>query len=345
MTGVNWRIFNLAYRQAGTKSTKVGNTENTRVLKRTFFVLVFLLVGQTVVYSWGFWAHKRINRMAVFTLPPDLFGFYKKHIDHISEHAVDADMRRFTSPDEACRHFIDLDRYGEYPFDSIPKKWKDAVAKYGEDSLREHGIVPWHIATVYYWLVDAFKREDVDAILRLSADLGHYVGDAHVPLHTTRNYDGQLTGQRGIHAFWESRLPELFGEEYDFMVGKAKYIDDPLAAAWNAVLESHQLLDSVLLLEKELSQKFPQDMRYSFEQKGGKVMRVYSAEYSAEYNKALQGMVERRMKKAVYMLGCLWMSAWVDAGQPDLLNLPETVEQPVRAQPEEESRWLGRPEE
>jgi hypothetical protein len=323
----------------------VEDTKNTKVLVRSVVMILLLLLGHSFVYAWGFWAHKRINRMAVFILPQELFGFYKKNIDYISEHAVDADKRRYTTEEEACRHYIDLDRYGEFPFDSLPRKWNDAVAKFSEDSLKRHGIVPWHIVLTYYRLVDAFKKEDKATILRLSADLGHYVGDAHVPLHTTMNYDGQLTGQHGIHALWESRLPELFGEEYDYMAGKAEYIEDPLETAWATVFSSHQLLDSVLMLEKELAQKYPEDKRYSFEQKGGKVVRVYSRSFCAEYSSALSGMVERRMKKAIYTLGCLWMSAWVDAGQPDLSDLPDTAEQPVEVQSKDEGHWLGRPEE
>src|SRR3954467_7166754 len=111
-------------------------------MKRFVFVLVILISAFTVAYGWGFWAHKRINRMACFTLPPQLFNFYKNHIDFITAHAVDPDRRRYADPEEAPRHFIDIDHYGSNPFDSIPKYWKDAVAKYSEDSLNKYGIVP-----------------------------------------------------------------------------------------------------------------------------------------------------------------------------------------------------------
>lgn len=139
--------------------------------------------------------------MAVFALPPPMFGFYKHHIDFITEHAVDPDKRRYAVEGEAARHFIDLDRYGENPFDSIPKKWKDAVAKFGEDSLMAHGIVPWQIERSYYQLTKAFREHNLEKILKYSAEIGHYIGDAHVPLHCTQNYNGQLTDQHGIHGF------------------------------------------------------------------------------------------------------------------------------------------------
>jgi hypothetical protein len=289
-----------------------------KVLISLCFLLLLIALGLPALYSWGFFGHKQINRIAVFTLPKDLLGFYKQNIEFITEHAIDPDKRRYAVQGEAERHFIDLDRYGAAPLDSVPRRWDDAVKKYSEDTLKAHGIVPWHIDVMVKRLTKAFRDEDFDRILRLSADLGHYIADAHVPLHTTRNYNGQLTNQRGIHGFWESRLPELFTEDYDFFVGQAKYIEDPLTYAWQVVAESFAAKDSVLLFEAELNGRYAQDQKYSFENRGASVMRVYSEEYSATYHKMLNGMVERRMRKAIAGAGSLWFTAWVNAGQPDL---------------------------
>ena len=164
--------------------------------------------------AWGFWAHQRINRIAVFLLPPEMLTLYKPSIDYLTEHAVDPDKRRYASPDEAPRHYIDLDHYCTLPCDELPKRWNDAVEKYTEDTLKAYGIVPWRIQQMMYWLTDAFKEKDKGKILRLSAELGHYIADSNVPLHTTENYNGQLTNQYGIHGFWESRIPELFESRY-----------------------------------------------------------------------------------------------------------------------------------
>jgi hypothetical protein len=147
------------------------------------------------------------------------------------------------------------------------RKWTDAVEKFLEDTLLAYGIVPWHIQTVYNRLVKAFEEKNIDYILKNSADLGHYVSDAHVPLHTTENYNGQLTNQKGIHAFWESRLPELFADDYDYLVGTAEYQYSVLDVAWKAVESSFNSLDSVLLFDKELSLEFEQDKQYSYEKR------------------------------------------------------------------------------
>lgn len=239
---------------------------------------------------------------------------------YIKEHAVDADKRRYSDTAEAPKHFIDADRYGKDPFESIPEKWADAESKFTASLLIENGILPWQIERTYYSLVKAFRERDSIRILRLSADLGHYVSDAHVPLHTSENYNGQLSGQTGIHGFWESRLPELFSTEYDFITGPAKYLENPLKEAWKIVRYSHSFLDSTLLVEARLNKSMASDLKFSFSERKDRVERQYSKEYARAYHTALKGMVENQMRASVLMTGSYWFSAWVDAGQPQLRN-------------------------
>ncbi|MES2591509.1 MAG: zinc dependent phospholipase C family protein [Bacteroidota bacterium] len=311
-------------------------------------IFIFLILFSAILipnseraYSWGFFAHQKINRMAVFTLPDGMIGFYKQHIEYISQHAVDPDRRRNVTVDEAPRHYIDIDHYGTHPFDSVPKFWKAAVKKYSEDTLKAYGIVPWHIDKMVYRLQIAFKNENLDLILHYSADLGHYIADAHVPLHTTENYNGQLTNQKGIHGFWESRIPELKSEGYDYWTGRAVYIDKPINKAWSAVKASHAAVDSVLKFEAELNAKYSPDRKYSFENRGATLVKVYSIEYTNDYDKMLNGMVERRMREAIITVGSLWYTAWVNAGKPDLTrfgdkNISDSLK---RVQKAEEDLW------
>ncbi len=285
--------------------------------------IVYLIIGflsLPLFIEWGFWGHRHINYYAVFTLPKEMALLYKKHHEYIKEQAPAPDRRRYIDPNEAPRHYIDLDKYGKYPNFDIPKTWDSAYAKYG-DSLYEHGILPWTIQQWYYKLVNAFKRKDLSAILKYSADLGHYVADAHVPLHTTANYNGQLTGQHGIHALWESRLPENFGEKYNPYVGKAFYIDDPLEMAWTIILESHSKVDSVLMLERIATQLCNEGCKYVYVSRGSRQFRSYSPKFLAIYDSLLNGMVERRYRASVKRVGSYWYSAWVDAGRPDLSDL------------------------
>lgn len=279
------------------------------------------LLGALVLFcNWGFFAHKQINRLAVFTLPPEMIGFYKANLQYIATTAVNPDRRRYAVAEEAPRHYIDLDHYGDSALYTMPRYWKDAVLTYTEDTLTAHGIVPWHINRMYYILKEAFLRRDAKMILKYSAELGHYVADAHVPLHTTQNYNGQLTGQEGIHGLWESRLPELFSNEFDYFVGRATYIVNPQLSAWDAVRSAHVAVDSVLGEELKLSQKM-QQKKFTFETIGKQTVKVYSQRYAQAYAASLHGMVERQMRASIKLIGSLWYSAWIDAGQPDLNKL------------------------
>lgn len=353
----------------------------------TAWLYIAILLGSP---EWGFFGHRLINRVAVYTLPTEMIGWYKPNIDYLSEHAVDPDKRRYATRHEAVRHYIDLDQWGLYPFDDMPRFWDQALAvnlrvysiqsgdtvyllqnipyefwgdtidginqrlqlirlyyleQYYEeekiivcDSLRtffpaincadgemihmddvlsEHGILPYHLQSMQRRLTNAFKANDFESIIRVSAEIGHYIGDACVPLHTTSNYNGQLTNQVGIHAFWESRIPELFAlEEFDMVVGTAAYIDDPATYFWNLVLDSHKEVGRVLALEKELSITYPRDQQFCFEDRLNQTVKTQCAAYAQAYHLAMDKMVEDRFRVAVKALGDAWYTAWIDAGQP-----------------------------
>lgn len=357
--------------------------------------------------EWGFFGHRRINRLAVFTLDTDMMPFFRNHLEWVTEHAVDPDKRRYATKYEAVRHYIDLDHWSnDKNYEHVPQRWTDALIwkaridvgrltwkvdtilpdnqgrrfsprstvvfssgssraevpltdcrgwwirnvlpQYYEetivvqpDSLRalglpvggadnatvtesftSYGIVPYHLESMHRRLTDAFRDEDPVRILRLAAEMGHYVGDAHVPLHTTENYNGQLTNQTGIHAFWESRLPELFAdEEYDFFVGKASYIEDPRSYYWDVVMDSHALVDSVLQTERRLRQSFPEDQQMCFDERLGRTIRTQCPEFARAWDDKMQGMVEERFRASILSVGSVWYSCWIDAGQPDLTKL------------------------
>jgi hypothetical protein len=290
-------------------------------MKKMFFV-IFLLLSVIHSFAWGFYGHRKINYHAVFLLPPEMLVLFKPSLDFLTEHATDPDKRRYAVVQEAPRHYIDLDHYGNYPYPELPRKWNDAVAKYSEDSLHKHGIVPWWLQIMLQRLTDAFREKSQSRILKYAADIGHYIADAHVPLHTSSNHNGQKTGQRGIHGFWESRVPESLAEkEWDFFIGKARYIKNPAQFIWNSLLESAAASDSVLLIEKQLSRQFPADRKFSYELRNGQVIRQYSTAYTIAYDRKLNGMVERRMRQSIYAVACFWYTAWLNAGQPDLKQL------------------------
>ncbi len=291
------------------------------MFKKILLLITLSFIAQQS-FCWGFFGHKKINYYAVFLLPPEMMALYKPQIDFLSEHAVDPDKRRYAIPEEGPRHYIDIDHYGVYPYDSLPRKWNDAVAKYSEDTLNTYGIVPWWLQTMLFRLTDAFKEKSQAKILKYSAEIGHYIADSHVPLHATKNHNGQFTDQKGIHGFWESRVPELLADkEWDFFIGKAEYIKNPADFIWQRVMESAAAADTVLKFERELTNNFPGDQKFSFEERNGITIRQYSSAFSKAYDKKLMGMIERRMRQSIFAVASFWYTAWINAGQPDLTKL------------------------
>ncbi|MGI9542877.1 MAG: zinc dependent phospholipase C family protein [Cyclobacteriaceae bacterium] len=321
-------------------------------MKKMYMILVILVGLPGYGVDWGYHAHRHINRLAVFTLPPEMLTFYKHHIQFLTLQSVNPDRRRYAVEGEAPRHFIDLDHYGDSAWQNLPHFWPDAVEQIGEDTLMAHGILPWYLVQSKQELTKAFAESDAKSILRISADLGHYIADAHVPLHTTKNYNGQLTGQEGIHGFWESRVPELLSEEFDFFVGPAEYISHPQNEAWNIVSKSHLAVDSVLSTERDLTQQFGTDKKYSFEERLGVTTKVYSKEFTRAYQQMLRDQPERRMRSAIKMVGSFWYTCWIDSGQPDLdalldlkMDPDEIKQQATEAQIWKEAKFNARPHE
>lgn len=187
------------------------------------------------------------------------------------------------------------------------------------DTMIRHGILPLAIIRRYHMLRRAFMEKDESLALRHAADLGHYIGDAHVPLHTTQNYNGQLTGQLGIHAFWETSIPELLVDsDFDLIVGRAEYIENVPEFVWALIRESHGLVDEVLQADKTVREEWPDDRETCPIERNGQTVFRPCPDLTKAYDKALDGMVEEQMRKAIKVTASLWWTAYVDAGQPDL---------------------------
>lgn len=291
--------------------------------KALFFLIVsiVLVILPLDLMSFGFFAHRKINRMAVFTLPPEMLPFYRQHIEYLTERSIDPDRRAHAVPGEAQRHYIDIDFYGEEPFEVVPQEWDAAVEKFTNDTLQEYGVLPYHMEVMMRRLTYAFKNKDVDRILYNSAHLGHYIADACTPLHTTLYYNGKTPEQRGIHALWESRLPELFADDYNYFVGRADYIESVRDRTWELVEISHNKVDTVYEIYDYLYENMSSDIIYSHEMRGQSFVRPFSRTFSETFHKEMNDMVERQMRRAVKSVGDFWYTAWVNGGQPDLTEL------------------------
>ena len=275
---------------------------------------LFVFTFQKKSLAWGFYVHKQINRYAIFTLPPSLFKFYKHYLGYITIHSVDPDKRRAFDFSEKEKHFIDLDVYVKKEENSADSVFENFL----RDEERKHGILPLNILKVKMDLTNAFKKKDIYKIVKLSTYLGHYIGDLHVPLHTTSNYDGQRDGQEGVHVLWESRIPELFfHDNIKFFSPKASYIENPLQLVWETVLETHQQVEKLLKMER-LASKNVRLGTHCYENKNSYSKKVYSRAYALEFYKHLDGQIEKQLLKSIKMLGDFLFTCWLDAGSPDL---------------------------
>lgn len=278
-----------------------------------------LLVLSLALVSWGALVHKTVHQLAIYQLPNEMRSFFYTHADYLIKNATRPDARRNSDSTEATKHFIDFEVYGKNAAYDMPFSWKAAKAKYQEDTLKKYGYVPYVIIDMQQKLTNAFKKGIKDSILFYAADLGHYIGDAHVPLHTTENYDGQLSNQKGIHSLWESMVPEIELEQFNlYTPHKAQYIANKEEAVWNVLRKSHALVKDVFEKEVEVTKAIGQDKKYRIQIRRGKEVKYYTSEFAKAYYEALKNSINEQLLSSSQMISDFWYTAWVDAGKPNL---------------------------
>ncbi|MBC8003752.1 MAG: S8 family serine peptidase [Opitutaceae bacterium] len=253
-----------------------------------------------ILPSWGGEGHHTTNGKAVAALPPELADLYQPWLDRIVKESMAADHAKNTDRTERPRHFLNADWYGAPPFSNLPEDYTEAVKKFGEATLLKHGVLPWTISKRYEELVRAFKARNLDAILHHSAWLGHYVGDCHVPLHTTLNHDGQLTRQKGLHSYFESMVLE-FIEPQEIQPIQGQRLKKPiLTMAFEWIRESHGLIPKILAADLELRR--------------GPTRRRDKQAFAAR----MKPLAIDRLSKGATRLASAWYSAWFVAGRPQI---------------------------
>jgi len=298
------------------------------MVKRLTIIILLIATTLSLALAWGEWGHKHINRAAIFALPDSMRIFFYNHSDFITEESVIPDIRKHTINDKAegTRHYIDIEDYDKNSVDNLPRTLSEAKAKYDSSFMQKNGILPWYIQDIMVKLTKAFRDRRKSEILFLAADLGHYLGDANMPLHTSSNHDGQLTGQKGIHSFWEAQLPEHFGDTYNLNVGQAVYISDITSETWSIIKHTHSLADTLLLIERNVKATFVKDRIFRTDS-AGNIMKnifnqpIHTSEYALAVHNAMNGMVQSQMRHAIKDLANYWYTAWVNAGRPSLEDL------------------------
>ena len=296
-------------------------------MRRAVLLVVVLLSSPVPAAAWGFEAHKFIADKAIDLLPAPLKALFEKRRAFVVERAIDPDLWRNAGWDaEPPHHFLDLDheRFGPYPFDGLPRDYTAAVQKFGREFVHEQGLLPWRVQEFYGRLqreFESLKRPSppgyaTDNIVYYSAIVAHYVSDGHVPLHAVVNYDGQLTGQQGLHSRWESELFERYRAQLRLAPPAIKPVTNPRDFMFETLLASNRLAPRVL--DADRAAVAGRDF--------------YDDAYFEALRAGAWGTLEQRVNDSITAVVSVIVGAWEQAGRPavpaEMARQPRPVRRP-----------------
>ena len=289
------------------------------MFRKKSFILIALCLLALGLSSWGFLVHRSINQLAIYSLPAPLQSYFYLEQNYLVFNAPRPDIRRNKDKLEAAKHFIDLEAYGPNAVNNMPRDWAAAIKKYSIDTLLKHGWAPYLIIKELDKLTNAFRSKNKDSILFYAADIGHYIGDVEVPLHTTINYDGQLTNQKGLHNLWESFIPTLRINQYQlYHPHIATYLKNPSEVLWEDIRKANSLIPGLLAVEKEVSIQFKPETKYKMQMRYGKSTKKYTTQFAEAYANGLGSTINSQLIASANRIADFWYTAWVNAGKPIL---------------------------
>ena len=278
------------------------------------WLIIVPLALTSFVGAWGYDGHRRINYIASKQLKGPFGQFLKNNSDPLKWYAVAPDYNKDIDSEEFHRHFIDADYYDEYPFTKIPKKYEELISLYGEDKIRKYGIAPWAINETCERIIDLLKKNQLEEAIYNMGVVGHYIADLHMPLHTVINYNGQFSGNDGIHKRWEHRLVDEYVKKIK-PVGKIEKVEDPWSFSMKIVKESFKLHSLILEADtkaRKLLTKEQADRLNSYD------VLSFEKPYLDSLYDDTGNLLNERMGRAVMRLASLWNYCWEQAGRPDL---------------------------
>jgi hypothetical protein len=282
-------------------------------------VVVACALVPSSAFAWGTAVHRYITRRAIDLLPAALKPFFTHFRDEVVLRSADPDLWRNAGWEDDPNHFIDfgLPELGPFPFKALPREYGAAIEKFGTATLKRIGLLPWREAEEFGNLRRAFEGfarnssyAPSDVVLFASV-AGHYMQDAHQPLHATANYDGQLTGQTGLHSRFETAIFDRFESRLTIDPAPASSLVNPRDAAFDALLASYQLVAPVLDADRAAV--------------AGK--DVYDDAYFEALFLAVKPIVERQIAASITQTASLIVGAWEQAGKPVLrTEMPQAIQ-------------------
>lgn len=265
-----------------------------------YFFSLMVLAAPSAAWPWGSVTHQHIAQSYSQHLPPEIDGL--RTLDPtVNAWVMDPDYRKSSVPEERYRHYLDIDFYPEFFSGTLSHDRGQLELQYGAGTVLQTGIITWTIGEVVDRLAGDLAAQDWDAAGRTIADLCHYVGDAHVPLHATKNYDGQYTGNDGIHSRWESTMMGMFIQEIAVDPAPVTFYPDAVEAAFDIIEESWSGVATILEAD-DVSRTVS----------GGSFNSLY---YQALWQET--GLLaEDRTVKASRATASFVYTAWKNAGEP-----------------------------
>ncbi len=264
--------------------------------------LLASLVAPTQAAAWGNNAQRLIVNHAVDTLPSEARYFFEANRDYFIRHVNDPLNQLDKRPNERNNHFIELDKYGKFPFDALPRNYKSAVSKFGKSKIDASGLLPWEIGVYSQKLTEDLKNGKWEEAKLDAAFLANYVAEAHDPFNTTENFDGKLTGQAGVNDRFNAILVDRYGSFFPMNPHDASFINDPTDFAFDTCLTAHSLVESLLLADRAAKRN----------------ASTYNDEYFDRFYNLTAASLIRQLSDASTDVGSYWLTAWINAGKPQL---------------------------
>jgi hypothetical protein len=253
--------------------------------------------------AWGANAERLVASKALQTLPPEIRGFFEANRDFVSHHVSDPlDWLEKNPLTERKNHFLYLDHYGKFPFDALPRNYQAALSKFSKSKLETSGVLPWQIGVYSQKLTSAMRDHDWEQTRLAAAYLAAYVAQAHDPFHTTEDFDGHLSRQTGADSRFGSNLVDRYSLFFPMRPNDATYLHDPTDHAFDACMSAHSWVENVLLADRRA-----RDGRSD-----------YTDEYFDSFYNLTGAILIRQLSDAATDVGSYWLTAWINAGRPQL---------------------------
>ena len=272
-------------------------------MARMAMLLVISFLIPASAFAWGANGARLVTNKAIDTLPPDMRPFFESSRDFILRHSTDPFTALDRTPKtELQNHVLFLDHYGKFPFEALPRSYKNAVTKFGKAKLEASGVLPWQIGVYSQKLTEAMRSGNWEQVRNVAAVLAGYVAEANDPFNTTEDFDGHLSGQMGVNVRFTSSLVDRYSLFFPMRPNDATYISDPTDHAFEACLNAHSWLENILLADRRA--------------RAG--LTDFTDEYYDRFYNSAGATLIRQLTDASTDIGSYWLTSWINAGRPAL---------------------------